>query len=150
MSFVKCSACPSPADCAESGRCWNTVVIQARSGAKIIMPRSAMPPDAVGVADPRLAEHPVAQANAASWPTGKPAKAAPSPRPAGGSVTEQIFAACDAELAQLTAGGSTAARDVLLKQARAAAIPKLEAVGVNPNSARKGSSMWVAARASGT
>jgi hypothetical protein len=107
----------------------------------------------VSLNDPAFAAHPVAQANAASWPTGKgsprAAKAPPSVAgaPGAGSVTERIFAACDAEWAALRAAdpgkwGSPAA----LPEARKLAIPKLEAAGVNINSARKGSSMWLQAR----
>lgn len=88
---------------------------------------------------PAPAPAPAAQEGPAKAPS-KP-QAPRSARPAGGSVTEQIFAACDAQWAAL--GG---AKDrAVLDAARKAAIPLLEAAGVNPNSARKGSSMWVAA-----
>lgn len=159
MPFEHCAACPSRGACSETippdgftapismngpdkpGMCWNayTNVLrydEQRKAAK-----------AVAINDPALAQHPVAQANAASWPTGKPAKAPSSPAkapsaPGAGTVTQRIFAACDTVLSGLPQPHDKAT----LEQARKLAIPVLEAAGINGNSARKGSSMWVAAR----
>lgn len=74
-------------------------------------------------------------------PAAAPAVRAASPRPAagGGSVADRIFAACDAALAALGPGAT-------LEAARKQALVDLEAAGVNMNSARKGSSMWVSSR----
>lgn len=131
------------------GMCWN-----AYMNVRAYEAQRGKGPAAVGINDPALAQHPVAQANAASWRNlpdrghkdgsakapSKP-QAPRSARPAGGSVTEQIFAACDAQWAALGGAKDRAVLDAACK----AAIPLLEAAGVNPNSARKGSSMWVAA-----
>lgn len=158
MGFQRCAACPYPGDCATTvppdgftapipmngpdkpGMCWN---------AYMNVKRYEEQRKGVGVNSPALAQHPVAQANAASWRnlpdhghkdgSAKAPRQAQAPRsvkPATGSITEQIFAACDAALAT----GGTA------KEARARAIDTLIKDGVNPNSARKGSSMWLAAR----
>lgn len=159
MQFQHCVACPSRQACSETvlpdgfkapissngpdkpGMCWNAY-------ANVLAYERQRAGHVVSINDPALAAHPVAQANAASWPTGKPSKApsspakAPASAPGEGSVTERIFAACEAQWATL---GGTKDRATLDK-ARKAAIPLLEAAGVNPNSARKGSSMWVAAR----
>lgn len=81
---------------------------------------------------------PAPPAPAPPRPAQAPARAAPS-TPAAGSVTDRIFAACDTVLAGLPLPHDRAA----CEQARKLAIPLLEAAGVNINSARKGSSMWV-------
>jgi hypothetical protein len=142
VTYIKCNACPAPGQCDEfnegEGACLNAVMLRMAANTR---------PAAVSINDPALAAHPVAQANAASWATVAPPRprAAPTAREPGaakGSVTAQIFTVCDAVLAEL---GGGAGKEVL-DRARAAAIPRLEAAGVNPNSARKGSSMWVAAR----
>lgn len=141
MAYIKCNACPSPGDCEEAGRCLNTFVTHSHilrhkdgSMAGVIVPEGTY----VG--------HP------APLPSPSPAKAPPSaPRaPGQGSVTEQIFAACDAVLAQMwpdyKAQGDAVAKQ-RLDAARKQAIPQLVQAGVNINSARKGSSMWIQARA---
>lgn len=64
--------------------------------------------------------------------------AKPPSAPGQGSVTERIFALCD-ELRAANPG-------MTLADVRKLAIPKLEEAGVNGNSARKGSSMWIQAR----
>lgn len=157
MSFQHCAACPSKGACAETippdgfkapipmngpdkpGMCWNAycnvLAYEAQKGQR-----------AVSINDPALAAHSVAQANAASWPTGKPSKAPSGPAkapsaPGAGTVTQRIFGACDTVLAGLPLPHDKAKRE----QARKLAIPVLEAAGINGNSARKGSSMWVAA-----
>lgn len=144
MAYIKCNACPSPGDCEEAGRCLNTFVTHSHilrhkdgSVAGVMRPETTFGPA------------PVAQ------PSPSPAKAPPSaPRaPGQGSVTEQIFAACDAVFAQMNkatgnpAELSATVREAMLKEARQQAIPQLVQAGVNINSARKGSSMWIQARA---
>lgn len=80
------------------------------------------------------------------------AKAAPS-APGVGSVTERIFAVCDEEFKRLNGlRGEQPAVDLLvqvLKDARNAAVPRLVEAGVNINSARKGSAMWLQSRSQG-
>lgn len=58
--------------------------------------------------------------------------------PGEGSVTQRIFSLCDELRAHMPEASLEAVRKV--------AIPKLEAMGVNSNSARKGSAMWVQSR----
>jgi hypothetical protein len=161
MGYVKCVACPCSAQCDEEGQCVNTwVTAQDRRGTCV---RSTLPPGhyTATIAAVDAQGRAVLAVNTpngvVNLPTTiaspKPAKAPPSaPRPpGGGSVTEQIFAACDAVLAEMypeptpldTAPG---VKEQRLAAARKVAIPRLEAAGVNINSARKGSSMWIACR----
>lgn len=139
--YVKCLACPRSEQCDEEGQCLNTWV--TRQTGYVL--RFAKPPVAGSVVNvPPLATCapvPRAQLNGEWIAPTKPAKAPPSaPRaPGGGTVTDQIFAACNAALAELGEGAT-------LEAARKVAIPRLEAAGVNINSARKGSSMWIASR----
>lgn len=155
--YVKCVACPSSAMCDEEGQCLNTwVTAQDRRGACV---RSSLPPGHHTATLTRIEEsasgYSVTLQTAdghvvtVGMPAAKPAKAPPSaPRaPGGGTVTDQIFAACDAVLAEMWPEGSlTTPRETQLAEARKLAIPRLEAAGVNINSARKGSSMWIASR----
>jgi hypothetical protein len=143
MSFVRCEGCHTPAGCGEYGACLNTVVIchntkqRHQQGAPAPADRALMVGrDYTGAPASAHAPAPVAATTPA-----RPAAAPPSaPRaPGGGSVTERIFAACEAALVELGQGGT-------LDAARKLAIPRLEAAGVNANSARKGSSMWVQSR----
>lgn len=133
----------------EMAELWEPAPLHSRSG-----------PEALAAAGKALhattAAPKAAQATQAPPPAAKPASgrtAAPSAKPpAGGSVTAQIFAACSAVYQRLNAAAgnpaelSAAARKALLAEARLAAIPELIAAGVNANSARKGSSMWVQAQ----
>jgi hypothetical protein len=151
--FVKCGACPSQADCEEAGMCLNTLVthtyVMKRGGTM-----SATVPAREG--DPFGGSTGAASATAVATPQPTPAKpatarAAPS-APGAGSVTERIFAACDAALAKLDAqrgdkeDRAPSIHQQVLKDARNMAIPQLVEAGVNINSARKGSSMWLQAR----
>lgn len=139
MSYIRCNACLHREACDETvpegsdkpGMCWNAHMNLRAYEAQ----RAALRANG-GSAAPQ----PVAS------PPARPAKAPPSPsRPPGaGSVTEQIFAACEAQLAELRGSGATSGD--LFKEARRRAIPQLEAAGVNSNSARKGSSMWLATK----
>lgn len=136
--YVKGSLRPEPVpDLFETAALVTTASAADLEAARLRAPE----PIAVHVADP--AQHTVAKA-----PARRPAAPPSAPRqPGEGSVTDRIFAACDAALAELRAAdpgkwGSEAA----LAEARRLAIPRLEAAGVNSNSARKGSSMWIAAR----
>lgn len=82
---------------------------------------------------------PVPVPDSAGGPAKAPSRAAKPPSaPGQGSVTDRIFKLCDELLA--------AKPGTPLAEVRKLAIPKLEAAGVNGNSARKGSSMWIAAR----
>lgn len=135
MAYIKCNACPSPGDCEEAGKCLNTFVTHSH----ILRHKDG---SVAGVMRP--------ETTFAATPSPSPAKAPPAAPsvPGQGSVTERIFAACDACLVGLRAAdpskwGSSAA----LAEARKQAIPQLVQAGVNINSARKGSSMWMQARA---
>lgn len=64
--------------------------------------------------------------------------AKPPSAPGEGSVTERIYKLCDELRAAMPAKS--------LEEIRKVAIPVLEERGVNGNSARKGSSMWIQAR----
>lgn len=144
MGYIKCVACPAPQQCDEEGQCVNTwVTAQDRRGTTV---RFNNPPPTGTVVSVPL---PTASASPS------PAKAPPSaPRaPGGGTVTDQIFAECEAQLADLHRSGKSAAlaeAGKLFQTARERAILVLEARGVNINSARKGSGMWVRERAAST
>lgn len=142
MSYVKCNACITPQACDETiphnsdtpGMCWNAYANLRRyelSRGAASAPAVAAASEPSGSAPPR--------------PPAAPPR--PAQAPAKGSVTDTIFAACDAALAELRAAdpGKWGSADALA-EARKVAIPRLEAQGVNSNSARKGSSMWVQAR----
>lgn len=156
MHFEHCVACPSPGACSETvapdgftapiscngpdkpGMCWNAYMNVLRYDAQRV----------AAAGQPAPAPAPAAQASPSKAPS-SPSKA-PASAPGTGTVTERIFAACDAALARMWPDGSAGQPAAVLKlrldTARKHVIPLLEAAGINPNSARKGSSMWVAAR----
>lgn len=136
MSYVKCNACPSKQDCEEACMCLNTIVTQ-RMG--------LLQPAAVGVADPALALHPVAQANAASWPTGKAAPAprpaqapsGPATRPAAGTTTGRVWDIADNVCAHNKLEG---------KELRRKVIAECELAGINPSTASVQYGKWLSSQ----
>ena len=149
MHFEHCVACPSRGACAETvapdgftapismngpdkpGMCWNAYANVLRYDAQ----------RAASAGQPAPAPAPAAAAQAS--PSKAPSSASKAPSaPGAGTVTERIFAACDTILAGLPQPHDQATRE----RARKLAIPVLESAGINGNSARKGSSMWLAAR----
>lgn len=149
VSYVKCNACPSKQDCEEAGMCLNTLVTH-RMGRVI-------PVACVGVADPALARHPIAQANAASWPTGKatpaprPAQApsGPTVRPAAGTATGKVWELADTHYALLYSAGSVAALNVQLagnKAFRRQVIELCVDAGINPSTASVQFGKWLSSQ----
>lgn len=137
MGYITCLGCHHKAACDEAGACQGAAAVQAQYPAlkAIAIARSGGPA-------------PAPAANATPKPAAAPPRVASTP--GQGSVTERIFAACNAALAELRAADpSKWGNPAALTQARAVAIPRLEAQGVNSNSARKGSHMWLQAQKEG-
>lgn len=154
MSYIKCSGCHTPEACDTSvphdsekpGMCWNAYALQRQ--AKPVLPPGTYTGRIVSAVEAGGALHTAIEV-AGFKPVRTVTKLPPSaPRaPGQGSVTEQIFALCDSVLVELRAADPTKwGSPEALIEARKLAIPRLEAQGVNSNSARKGSSMWIAAR----
>ena len=146
MAFQHCAACPSPGACAETTPPEGFKAPIAMNGAGrpgmclnayAALQAAKAPQDAGGSNDPAPApaQHPAAKA-----PSGPPAARS---GPGEGTAATRIFAACTAALQALGHAQAKGQPEAVLRQAKDAAVPALEAAGIHPSTARQVAARWV-------
>lgn len=127
MSYIKCNACPSHADCEEAGKCLNTLVTHSYGRHVPIVPAAGAPVPNVP-----------APAPAAPKAARQPRQEGQGARPAAGTTTGRVWAIAD-ELLQATPAGPS-------KEFRRSVITACEAAGINSSTASVQYGKWLSSR----
>lgn len=129
MSYVKCNACPSQADCDEAGKCLNTLVTH-RYG--VTVKPVALPPGTYTAQVTGVEVQPGGKVNVSITANVHPS------RPAAGTTTGRVWAIADQQLAQWPHG--------INKEFRRLVISACEAAGINSSTASVQYGKWLSSR----